>query len=463
MRKLVLIFLLISFGLPISSKAIYVSSISGSLTNNGLNSDSPIASLSTALTLADTVYVEAGSYLYGGVTIKGKVVKRYGDGHNPTICGFKRLVAPDWQEAGENIWKICLTEANYEGVKIAGSSASNNICCLYEYDKDLIHGRKVRYAEEMTQDWDFWQTEKIKDAAASDYDNLYLYYTGNPNDLSLGFSIYDTGISCSDCTIDGINLIGFGFGIGARSNTVIRNCKIDVIGGRMIDEGYRYTCYGNGIEFYVSQDISDCLVEHCQISRCYDCGVTIQGSNCGSATPRNIIIRNNLISNCCEGWEDFLRNDTDVVYENCIFDNNVVLDSGNSGFGYTDKRAKYCHVLGNNIKGNKGMIIRNNLFIGGNFYCSGAYNGEYKSNKWEGNVCFLSKGDYMLSNYIGTEDVLRVPEQYGVFDCSSYSKNLEAYRELTGDYSTRFQIVGDARIDKLITKNKESFLKKHRY
>ena len=229
-----------------------------------------------------------------------------------------------------------------------------------------------------------------------------------------------------------------------------------------INDNY-FTPYGNGIEFWISRNTEDCIVDNCIISRCYDCGVSIQGSGGRQATPRNINISNNLIDRCCQGWEDFLRNDSNVVYENCVFENNIVVNSGNtSGFGYPESRFKYCHVLGNNTKGNKGMIIRNNTFVGGNYYCSGAYNGKYKSNKWQGNTCVIKRGDFILSNYYGTKDVIRIPVEKGEFPTlkDATETAISRYRELTGDETTRFVIKDSVAIDKQIKKLKKKYLKK---
>lgn len=442
----------------IYASTIYVSSSYGNDMNDGVESILPKATVTDAIkTNADTILLYAGDVFYESVNVYDKVISRYGRGHNPTICGFRRVIQPKWDRIAENVWKISLLDDNYTGFPISGSSISNNICCLYEFDKDRVHGKKVRYQKELTSDWDFWQTERIMDATAEDYDNLYLYYSKNPNDLKLEFSVYNIGITCNNCIIDGINLIGFGFGISAKERTIIRNCKIDVIGGRMVDEGWRYTCYGNGIEFYVSRDIFDCVVEDCYISRCYDCGITIQASEQGQATPRNITVRNNMIYQCCEGWEDFLRNDENVLFDNCVFEENMVLQSGDSGFGYTDGRVKYCHILGNNYKGDRGMVIQNNLFIDGNFFCGSPYNNYYRSNIWKNNTCYIQRGKYILSDYSGTKDVLVLPKNGKVNDV------ITEYRMLTGDESTRFIIKKEKVLKKRVISIRRKFLKERNY
>ena len=314
---------------------------------------------------------------------------------------------------------------------------------------------------ELKEDWDFWQTETLKNAKPEEYNYIYLYLSSNPNDLKLELSIYSQALQAERSVVDGVNFVGFGFGISAQTHTTIRNCKIDAIGGRIIPEGNSYICYGNGIEFWIGgkNDIEDCIVEDCYVSRCYDCGITIQGSGGTTATPRNIIIRNNLITNCCQGWEDFLRNNPDVVYENCVFENNIVLRSGNTtGWGYHPTRFKFCHVLGNNVTGDKGMRIENNIFADGNFYCSGVYKNAYRSNLWKGNKCYISEGDFLLGEYLGRRDVLRMASSK-----RKSRKEIQRYKELTGDTSTSFIFLSKRRMDAKTGSLEKTFLRKHSY
>lgn len=441
---------------------VYVSSSEGRDSNSGMDAMHPVKDLKKAAGSADVILLKSGdTFFLGGLSISGKTLSRYGDGENPVICGYKRIVNPRWEQAATNIWKLDLVDDNFSGVLLGGSSMSNNICAFHDYASDMIHGRKVRYMSEMAGDWDFWQTDKLKGAVPQDYDHIFLYLTEDPNLMSLEMSVYDTALNVNNSLVDGVNFVGFGFGISAGSMTTVRNCKIDAIGGRIIPEGDGYVCYGNGIEFYVggNWDVENCLVEDCFVSRCYDCGITIQGSRGTSAAPRNITIRNNLITNCCEGWEDFLRNDPDVLYDNCVFRNNIVLRSGNTtGFGYSPARFKFCHVLGNNVAGDKGMKIEDNVFVDGNFYCSGVYNGAYRSNVWKGNRCYLTEGDFFLGEYSGSRDVLRA----GTSRRKS-SSEIGRYRELTGDTSTVFYVQSRRRVSARANRLETRFLRNHRY
>ena len=99
------------------------------------------------------------------------------------------------------------------------------------------------------------------------------------------------------------------------------------------------------------------------------------------------------------------------------------------------------------------MIIKNNVFIKGNYYCSGAYQNRYASNVWIGNICYIQKGQFLLGNYTGTKDVIRIPVDKGYF--SSLDEATEAaisqYRKLTGDETTTF-IIADEKKMKCIKK-----------
>ncbi len=186
--------------------------------------------------------------------------------------------------------------------------------------------------------------------------------------------------------------------------------------------------------------------------------MTIQASKAVNAIPKNIVFRNNLLINCCQGWEDYLMNsDRAVRFVNCVFENNIVLSSGNSGFGYPQNRFNYCSVLGYNNRGNKGMILRNNLFVGGNYYCSSKFASEYRSNVWENNSCYLEPGSYILSDPHGTEEVIRVTNSK-----KENKERISRYRLLTGDETTQFHVKKETWIKRHIRRELKSFLLKNR-
>lgn len=445
---------------------IYVSSSEGDDMNSGFSKDEPLKTIEKALSFGDTILLRRNDVFYERVVLKNQYMSSYGEGNKPELNGLRTLTGKPWKKVDGHVWKINLTSAESTGFEVKGSSIYNNIGCFYEIDRDALHGRKCPTREELQNDWDFFQSDVLTYHAKQEkaFDDLYLYYSGDPNELHLAVSIGSRyGLTIHDSKVEDISVKGFGTGgIRFYGTSTIRNCRIDMIGGSMMLYGRQTTSLGNGIDIYVQQDATNCLIEDNYITRCFDCGCSIQAENSGQATPRNIVFRNNLITNCCQGWEDFLRSDDNVKFENCVFENNIVLEIGEtSGFGYPKTRFKYCHVLGNNFKGDKGMIIRNNTFVGGNYYCSGAYRDKYRSNVWQGNTCIIRRGDYILSNYMGTKDVIRIPTDKGDF------KNLKAatddairrYRELTGDETTKFVIKSDRVIRSRITKLKNKYLR----
>ena len=435
---------------------IHVSSSSGNDNNDGLSVMIPLRSIRQAMAKGDTILLKSGDVFYENITLNNGYLSKYGGKEKPVICGYKRINAPIWHKVGDHIWKISLVDTGFIGFDTRGSSLLNNVGCLHEYGTDKLHGRKVQYKSQLKEDWDIWQTEhhSNEDTKASDFDTLYLYLHKDPNTLGLEFSVGTDGVFMRNSTIEDVRIEGFGrHGIAARTHSVICHCEIDAIGGMTQLTDREYVSLGNGIEFWLSEPLFDCVAESNKISRCYDCACTIQGRK---YKPTNIFFRNNLIIDCCQGWEDFLTNESkEIVFENCVFEDNIVLNSGKTaGFNYPENRFKYCHVLGNNFKGNKGMIIRNNLFVGGNYYCSGSFKGKYKSNIWQGNKCYIKRGDHMLSNYSGTKDVIRIPVDKGKHKSLKVATKdaIASYRELTGDHTTQFIIKSEKQIAKKIVR-----------
>lgn len=441
--------------------AVYVSSSEGNDRNNGKSPDRPLQSLQTALNKDKEIYLKRGDVFYGSINIKGKKIQAYGSGPRPVISGYKRIVKPNWKKAGRNLWKINLKDNNYSGVIIRGSSELNDVGCIHEYDKDLVHGRKVEKKSDLKKNWDMWQTPvyDAKSLKPAMLDELILYLKGtNPNKLKLEFSIGATGVTMVDSAIDGIEIRGFGrHGIAAQSNTTITNCRIDAIGGMAYLGIGKFACLGNGIEFYINRtDVQNCLVSGNIVTRCYDCGMTIQGSESSKCTASNILIEKNMLAECCQAWEDFLNNGRQ--YNNCRFSNNVAVNCGNtSGFGYPDTRFMFCNVLGHNHNVRNGMIIEGNTFVGGNLYCASPLYGDYKSNIWRDNIFYTSRGHWLMGYYTGAKDIVTLPTERGRHRSieAATEAAIKNYREATGDQTTQIIIKSEAEINALIQEYKQ--------
>lgn len=441
-------------------KIVYVSS-KGDDNNTGKTEDSPLKTVSYALEKGDVILLKAGDVFHESLEIRNKSIGKYGKGKNPVISGFKKILKPEWQKVGDNIWRISLVADNYEGFYVNGSSSYNGIGCIYEYDKDILHGHRVNKKNRLVSNWDFWQTDYYdKETNPSVFDNLFLYLDKDPNLLKLEFSVSAAAARMENCKIENLNFVGFGFGLSCGSNVIIRNCKLDVIGGRIINGEKNVCCYGNGIEFYMGPSINNCLVEGCYISRCFDCGITIQSvpttSSFGmSAFPENIIIRNNLITNCCQGWEEYLNNSPQTRFVNCIFENNIILNSGETGWGYENGRKRFCHILNTNMYGNRGMILRNNIFAGGNFLNSLYNKGKYASDTFENNCVYIAYG----------YDLVRDPDAVKIIvsltDSRTKKEKINEYRRLTNDNTTKFYVYNEKRVRNITQKLLRKFLQNH--
>ena len=438
---------------------IYVSSSEGNDANDGLTPDSPVKTIKVGVARGEVVLLKAGDVFYESLRAKERRIGRYGKGQNPTITGYKRLIKPNWEQVDSCIWRISLIENNFTGYNEVGPSLLNNIGCIHEYDIDHIHGCRRQFLKELTRDWDFWQTEHFEgDINPNEFNNVYLYLHTNPNNLKLEFAVGEQAAFLRHTTVEKVNFIGFGYGVVCRDKTVVRNCRVDAMGGRTWLGRDNFGPLGNGIEFYVNEDMEDCIIEGNYISRCYDCGITIQAYGSGKATPRNFTIQDNLIMNCCQGWEDFLRNDPDVVYENCVFKKNVVLNSGNSGFSYPDSRFIYCHILGYNNAGDKGMRFENNVFASGNFFCGNHYQNKYRSNIMKGNKCYISPGYHLIGHFSGKRDVIRMNGSL-----KESVDEIAQYRDLTNDQTTEFIVLSEKKMAKKVKRLQRKYLRNHSY
>lgn len=449
-------------------KVVYVSSSSGDDTNTGLTEETPFRTIRKAVSsFPDTIYLKRGDIFYESIKYGRASMTGYGKGPMPVMSGYKRIVKPSWKKVKENVWKLCLTDDNFTGYQVEGSSYLNNIGCIHEYDKDIIHGNRVEHYDQLKADWDVWQCEGHgKDLPASSFDNVFLYLSSNPNNLHLEFSVNVCGANMYEghALINGIRFEGFNTAVNFNMSGDITNCRIDAIGGNLfLTNIYGFVCAGNGIQYWVGRyALDNSLAKGNYITRCYDCGITIQGD--GPVSPKNITISDNLITNCCQGWEDFIHHN-DAVYDNCVFENNTVVFSGESGWGYPQSRFKYCHILQNNCYGAKGMIFRNNTFISGNYYCSEPCGKDYKSAVWQGNVCYIENGNFVTGRYHGNGDIVRMPttEKGRRAFTEERDKAIETYRIMVNDTSTKFVIVSPKKAKRLGNKAIKKYLKTHSY
>ncbi len=351
--------------------------------------------------------------------------------------------------------------------------------------------RRVRFSNDLQENYDFWLNSndsvnlkptdygksgseknypaKIK---SEDFDFIYVYYNGNLNEKNIGLAVYCTGIRLKNASLYNIKVSHWGrCGIAAKSNTFIRNCLVDAIGGSYFINFPTWLSYGNGIEYYVqSPKTENGLVQDCIISRCYDCGLTIQGGSDSNPTSNlsafDITFERNLIQNCGQSLEFFLNglNENDI-FNNCIVRNNLSLDAGvNTGFRVYGKRYKYCHILETSYRRKTGIIYENNMFINGNYYCAAKVHGKYDSPIWRTNTCYILRGQDLIGNATGSADIISIPSLKNNKDSISFETNnaIKEYRMLTNDQGTQFYIINDLlAMDSLVNLHKLRYYRDH--
>lgn len=432
----------------------------------------PYKTIAKALSMKPkNVYLRKGDTFYESLTLNGVNLKSYGEGTKPTLSGLKILPASaiergiinsqgEWAVSENGIvWRInlAMVASMYDGFKTS-KSPLNNIGTLVNLSNGLsLNCRRVENVETLNtlnMNWLIWQPTSTPTSStpSSNFDYLYVRYKGDLCQYSLGATVGTTGLNAQNCLVEGIKVAYWGrHGIQAGSNLTVSDCEIDCIGG-MIQIGYpSWVCLGNGIEFYVTDHIHDALVENCEVSHCYDAGLTIQGSSENKLMATNVIFRNNTIRNCCQSFEEFLRGGTDdSVFVSCSFEFNKSYKAGRAtGFRYDGSRYKKCHVLSNSNKRNTGMIYRHNVFDRGNFRCSGPYivsgKPQYNQGIWEDNICRIELGFDLIGDYIGKNDVIKIPFNKGSFPTLDEAVNdaIKKYRQLTDDTETKFEIINN--------------------
>lgn len=443
----------------LESQIIYCSSSNGDDNNMG-TINYPFKTIKEALAVGKRIRLKRGDTFYESINLSNKDLGAYGGGVPPIISGLKIAATNSSWEQGKfivgkwiktstgKIWRLKLSANNdfFNGFQTNGSSYDNDIGAIINIEANKpANCRRVLSPQDLAFDFDFYQpvtsSENGITATPEDFDYLYMYYSENPNLLNLGVTVGLNGVFMNNSSIHDVIIENWGnHGIAATYDTIINNCIIRNIGG-MVSLGYKnWACLGNGIEFYIHSTCRNSLIRDNHIQNCFDAGFTIQGSSdTAELIATNICFINNVVRECCQGVEDFIRGvGYNSRFYNCVVSNNFFINNGiETGFRYYDNRFKRCGILNNSQK-YTGLIISKNRFINGNYFCGSKNSeGNYKNQNLQSNISYIVKGQYLIGNYNGDADIVQIPLSD---EASQIEASINEYRRLSEDYTTEFVV-----------------------
>ena len=388
----------------------YVSSSEGQDGNPG-TIDRPLKSLSSLTTAQRrnaNVYLRCGDIFYESLRdFEGCNIDAYGVGENPVLCGFRILEnKAAWEAWNDSVWRLDLTrDQDFSG--FMASAASNRqtytaVGLIYQPATGRIFGNLVQRIDSMKREGDFWQTEFYQRDSLSDGAFRYLYFKSGyaPGQLGrLCFSVAEQGVwKLVNCRLANISVVGFArHGVLGLYDTLVENCKVDMIGGSVLLNYSKWSRYGNGIELNISGNSPsvNVMVQNCQITRTYDSGITIQGTNRVYHDAVNLHFTGNRIAYCRQGFEWYLvaPKDFDPSYVDCSVEGNLFFENGDNHFGIP-RYGNECQLLSYEHR-IKDMPITDNTFYGSNYYCGYRF-GQGR----HGNTVYIWRGQY-LNGWIG--------------------------------------------------------------
>lgn len=326
--------------------AIYYISSSGCDGNDGLSPDTAwqtIKKLNSTIKGGDTVCFKRGDTFFGQIRAPKEndsgnptTYKAYGEGTKPVVSQYKTARSGAWENFYEGVWRIDLKSSN----NFDGNTTELDTNVGFMKVDGAIKPRKFFELDKLENQWDFYN------------DKQYVYVKSNENPSTLSC---DIKFACNiihmpfadNILVEDIIFIGSGsHGIsGTVNNATIKNCEFHELGGSELTTHFRPGVrYGNGVECWT--DSSNVLVENCRFSNIYDVALTMQGNNVTQGWV-DITFRNNVIWNCQQGFEIWSNGEfKNTGFQNCVFENNVCIDSGYS-WGHEVRGNKHCsaHLL----------------------------------------------------------------------------------------------------------------------
>lgn len=362
--------------LPSARAADYHFAEGGSDANDGLSPERPLQTIGrlNALDLkpGDCVLFRRGDLFRGAIKARnGVTYGAYGDGDElPTICASKRDYADPklWERTSEpNVWR-CTEKLHNVGI------------ILFDREPRRIDGEPVVADMHLPKREEPFDKPVVLDADLT-FRNLFREDRlelrsdkGNPGERFRHIEIGEHGhclwINADDLLIENLHLTlsgshGVG-GSGERRNVTVRNCRIDWLGGSII-EGWKFGTvrFGNAIEIWGGCDGFYALDN--RIANVYDTGVTIQCNDREDFVCRmeNVLFASNVIDNCFWALEYYNKNNAPGSFtRNVRFVGNLCRGTGR-GWGCKGRETRAPAIsIGETPEGSSGNVVEGNRFLG---------------------------------------------------------------------------------------------------
>lgn len=339
----------------------YVSISEGDDNNNGLSPITPFKTLKKITDMVikkgDKILLKCGDVWQESLTINNEddfnnehiLVSSYGVGEMPTLSSSKIIKNNNWEVYGNDIYRINLKDLDgFETDYI-------NVGFLLDKETDEIYYRRVKTILDIKENMDFYADEtflylKCEMNPSTKFKELWVVLRSNL--ITARYNIVINGLKLENTGGHGI--------VGLRKNCVVENCYINNCGGSVLFPD-TFTRFGNGIEISSGENI---LIKNNIISNCYDVGFTIQGTN---IINKNTVVEGNIFSYNSQSLEIWTLGDSksDLGINNFHFKNNISIGSGR-GWGAKARPDKHtrCELLfyGLTLK-NLDVNIKDNIFI----------------------------------------------------------------------------------------------------
>jgi len=366
-KALLITFATCFMSLGLFSQTSYYISSTGNNSNSGKSPGTPWRSLQK-IEIGNTYLFHCNDTFYqklscnqsagpdmGSQTNKDQkiTISSYGNGNKPVISLYKNIINKNWVNAGNNIWKVSLKNAeNYTGFKEVNTNVG-----FIKVD-GIIFGNKTFSPDSLKSQWDFY------------CDDEYLFVYSN-DDLSSSAKNIQAACNfvaiylCNNMDVSNLTITGSG-GHGIRGvnvkNINLEKLDISEIGGSFL-QGYGNgrIRYGNGVEFWNGSE--NCLIKGCKVSMVYDVAFTMQGNGPGTHFL-NVVFDDNISNNNEQSFEFWIKGNQ-PGFTACKFINNYC---SNAGYGWShDVRPVKnfaVFILNSELEANDDdILIENNTFI----------------------------------------------------------------------------------------------------